>query len=90
MIGIRLGDLRFAIAHVSDVKSGGTQTFNNSCGAQCGGRTLVTGRESGGACWSADDGDLPWLPNNLNGQRKLLREMQCRSKSASLKYGRAY
>jgi hypothetical protein len=73
MFVIRLGNLRLAIAHVGDFKSGGLQSINNSSGAQCGWRAFVTGRKRGGAGGSADDGNLPRLPNNLYGQRKLLR-----------------
>jgi hypothetical protein len=82
--------LRFAIAHIGNFKSRGAQTFDNSRGAQCGRSALMTGRESGGAGWGADDGDLPWLPNNLYSQRNSFAKVRCRTKSASLKNGRAY
>jgi hypothetical protein len=66
--------LRFAIAHVGNVKSSGAQTLDNSGGAQGGGGTLVTGRKSCGARWNADNRNLSGLPDNLYRQRKLLRK----------------
>jgi hypothetical protein len=73
MLVIRLGNLRLAITHVGDFKSGGLQTLDETGGTQSSGRALVTGRDSGGAGGSADDGNLPWLPDDLYGQDKLLR-----------------
>jgi hypothetical protein len=71
---IRLGNLRLHVAHVGDVKSSGLQTLDKSRGAQRGGRALMAGRENGSAGRGADNRNLPWLPNNLYGQRKLLRK----------------
>jgi hypothetical protein len=89
MFFIRLGNLRFAISHVGDFKSGGLKTLDNSGGAECGRRALVAGRKRCGAGGSADDGDFPWLPDNLYGQGNSFLKVWCRSKSASLKNGRA-
>jgi hypothetical protein len=72
MLVIRLGNLRRAITHIGDFKSGGLKTLDKSGGAQCCGRALVAGRKRGGAGGRADDGNLPRLPDNLYRQRNLL------------------
>src|ERR1700722_6648716 len=72
MIVIRLRNLRLAITHVGNFKSGGLQAIDNSGGTQSSGRALVTRGERGSAGGSADNGNLSCLPDNLYSQRNLL------------------